>query len=482
MFASRGERFLSRDDSLLVAQGRRAARRLLIDVRTLSPRAIIGVGMLLAFFVFVLLDLVERLAAPGLSEPVTRTVHLARGFVATTGGMVFVWWIMNRKEKELLRLRDQFSEQLELRTSELTRAGQALEQEKGRLDAILSSMGDGVLEIGETGIIHSINPRAEEILGVHGCEIIGQEASVLAQRFRNGNRPDSVSVSEAVLYKKSVQDSEAIFQRPDGKEVTIVWTAEPIRSNGNRLGAVITLADVTERARMEAELRHQREDFISALKHKLKTPVLASRRTVSLLLEGAFGELGEAQENILKLLLDNNEKLNSLVDNLVEVYRYQNGIKELDIRRQLLSPIIVDIVDKFAPVAKARKICLSVAPGTGDVHLECDTGEITTLLEQLIQNGVEHARTTVRLIVENGAEHIVLRIEDDGRGIEAEDISRLFGRFYEVSANGRHPATTGTGLCLCHQIARAHGGVITCESVPGAGTTFKVVLPLSQGK
>lgn len=480
MFATKGQQLWTANHGPPKAQSRQAGQRFQFDVRRLTPRAIIGIGMIVAFFVFVGLDLAEQLVAPGLSEQAMRILHLVRGFVATTGGMVFVWWIMNAKEKELVRLRDQFSEQLELRTSELTRAGQTLEQEKRRLHAVLNSMGEGVLEINEAGIIHSINPRAEEILGIHGCEIIGLEASEFAQRFKKGRGPEAVGMSEALLYDRHVQDGQATFQRPDGREIFVTWTAEPIQSNGNRLGAVITLADVTDRARMEAELRHQREDFISALKHKLKTPLIAGRRTVALLLEGAFGELGETQENILRLLLDNSQRLNSLVDNLVEIYCYQNGIKELNVRRQAVSPIVVDIVAKLAPLAKARKILLSADPNIPNVEVDLDRDAIVTLVEELMKNALEHARTFARLSVEAREGHVILQVEDDGRGIESEDICRLFDRFYEVSADGRHPATTGTGLCLCHQIARAHGGIVSCESVRGAGTTFKVVLPVSQ--
>ncbi|MBI4533683.1 MAG: PAS domain-containing sensor histidine kinase [Candidatus Melainabacteria bacterium] len=452
----------------------------IFDVRRLPPYLVILAGMVLAFFVFLALDFVEQLLIPSATAITLRFLHLTRGFLATTGGMIFVLWIMRRKEAQLVKLRDSFSDELGLRTQELASVGRKLGAEMQRLDAVLSSMGEGVLEIDELGLIHSVNPRVEQILGIHGCDLIGLDARVLAEKFTNTDpRIDSPKLKDVIGSLDNLVSGEANFQQDNGTHIALAWTTAPLNSDGKRLGLVLTLADISERKRLEHALTLQREDFISALKHKLRTPVLANRRATGLLMEGAFGEISDKQQAILRLLVESDEKLSNLIDTLVEIYRYQNGIKRLNVRTHSVSSILCDVVDKFAGKAHEKLVELKTQPLSQDLQIDCDREAIMTLLSHLVENALEHTKSIVNVHAEcNGAgDRIKLVIEDDGRGIAADDMPLLFERFYEVSAKGHHPASTGTGLCLCRQIAQAHGGMVSCDSVPGQGTSFVVVLP-----
>lgn len=450
-----------------------------IDVRKMSPHVIIAMGMIVAFAVFLFLEICEHLLLPTLPENVVRVLGFIRGFLATAGGMIFVCWFMSCKERELVRLRDHFSEQLAVRTDELVSAGKQLEGERRRLDAILQCMGEGVVEIDEDGAIHSVNRRAVEILGMDHCDLIRLDVGILASRFTTAGSHATADLGQAVRSRASNCRGEARLSRSDGSEVFVVWTAAPISTGDRCLGSVITLADVTERFSMERAIMEQREDFISALKHKLMTPVLAGRRAIALLLDGAVGQFTEEQVGILRLSLENGDNLKRLVGDLVEIYRYQNGMKELNLRRHAASAIVTALIDKFANRASSKEIALETADAPGDAYLDCDKLEIVSCVGELLANAIEHARSRVRLVIDASDDQIIFAVADDGRGIDSEDVRKLFERFYEASANGRYSAVTGTGLCLCNQIARAHGGRLLCESIPGTGTTFKVFLPVS---
>jgi len=219
---------------------------------------------------------------------------------------------------------------------------------------------------------------------------------------------------------------------------------------------------------------------MSVLKHKLKTPILGTRRILSLLIEGAFGALNEQQLTVLAALHLDAEKLLVVTDNLVEIYSHQNGIKTLAIEAHQACLLVNPVIANYSAAARARGITFEKVGFSEPLLVECDGHEIQVLLENLIENAVEYARTKVTVSIEARDGRLNFLVADDGRGIAPEDQKTLFSRFYEVSSNGRYPATTGTGLCLCHEIAKAHGGSVSCHSSAKSQTVFCLSLPVSR--
>src|SRR4029453_14242374 len=145
----------------------------------------------------------------------------------------------------------------------------------------------------------------------------------------------------------------------------------------------------------------QREDFVSALKHKLRTPVLGARRAITLLIEGAFGAVNEQQLIVLEALLANAEKLSVVLENLVEIYQYENGTKNTLFQKHRVLSLIAPVVEKYLTAAHARGVSLKLATVSESLEVECDMREISTLLENLVENAIQHTRTTVTLSVED---------------------------------------------------------------------------------
>src|SRR4030095_12924099 len=194
-------------------------------------------------------------------------------------------------------------------------------------------------------------------------------------------------------------------------------------------------------------------------------------------IEGAFGAVNEQQLIVLEALLANAEKLSVVLENLVEIYQYENGTKNTLFQKHRVLSLIAPVVEKYLTAAHARGVSLKLATVSESLEVECDMREISTLLENLVENAIQHTRTTVTLSVEDTDGKLAFAVADDGMGIDPRDQQSLFSRFYEVSSNGRYPATTGTGLYLCNLIALAHGGSLACESSPGEGTVFRASVP-----
>lgn len=230
---------------------------------------------------------------------------------------------------------------------------------------------------------------------------------------------------------------------------------------------------------MEAgpSVHEEREDFIAVINHRLRNPVLANDRAVKLLVDGDFGELAPNQKTILEHILNNNKEVDRLLRMLVDIYEYRSGSKAIQSFEFDLGTAMDKVISKYKPVAARQKISL-IDMVRKPYFITCDGPYITTLVEHILENAINHARSTVTIECRLEHARVCLAISDDGLGIEESRFSSLFSRFH-IQSGTQYPAVTGIGLCLCAEIAKAHGGLLTCESEVGKGTTFLLLLPHS---
>lgn len=228
---------------------------------------------------------------------------------------------------------------------------------------------------------------------------------------------------------------------------------------------------------MEDSIKRQRSDFVSALKHRMRTPVQSAVTVTKLFMEGAFGNLTTEQLEIMRVLLSDLQGLLILINVMEDIYSYQNESKILNITTVSVSTLFDEVTRK---VSVRAGIKLSSEVEGDELLLSGDPVELAKLLSQLLDNAIKFARQFVHLRAAPDDDNTTIRItvSDDGCGIVPGDIDWMFDRFYECSSAGKYAPATGTGLCLCAQIARAHGGSISCQSEPDDGTVFIVKLPV----
>lgn len=436
----------------------------------LPPAAVMAVALVLAFLVFVCLDCLEQTFLNDFTVQQMRAFHFVRGFLATAGGMSFVWLIMRRKEIILKGLRDKFAQALEERTLELNKALTDRERQRERLDAILASMADGLIEMNEFGTVMSVNRGFERQLGLTQTHLLEKKATDLAALFASA--PGSMSILEALANPGVAHADEAFYEHPSGKRLILHWTCAPINSDFAEKGVVLTFTDLTETRRLQEDLSFQREDFLSVINHRLRTPVLANIRANALLLENAFGALSNEQQQIVRAMQDNSQDIDRLLNMLMDICRYKNNHKVLRRERHSVASLVEESVSHLRKKVEARRLTLNVHDGAINAKLRVDRQELLKLLGHLSDNAVKHARSSVTFSADVEDGKVQFSIRDDGTGLAQEDIPQLFTRFFQLSSGGRYAPVTGTGLCLCAEIARAHGGHLSCESEPGTGTCF----------
>ncbi|MFB2838706.1 sensor histidine kinase [Floridanema evergladense] len=234
-------------------------------------------------------------------------------------------------------------------------------------------------------------------------------------------------------------------------------------------------------------IARQREDFVSRLTHDLRTPLIAADRMLVLMRQGALGEISDPILEVLDTMVRSNQNLLAMVNTLLEVYRYEAGRKTLSFNQIDLAAILKEAVQELQPLADEKNLCLNfdlgekAADSSGKkVIIEGDRLELHRVFINLIGNAIkftEAGSVEVRLIDANSKSSVIVKVEDTGLGISAEDQTKLFERFRQ----GKHKQSgSGLGLHLSRRIVETHQGTIDVKSEVGKGSCFTVCLPIKQ--
>lgn len=230
-------------------------------------------------------------------------------------------------------------------------------------------------------------------------------------------------------------------------------------------------------ARLEDAFRRQRQ-FTADASHELRTPLTLMRTRAELALTRPRTR-AEYQETLEAMRVD-VERATRLVSDLLTLARADAGSEGLSLEPVALGTLSREVTELFAVVAAGRNVQLTWEGDDPGPTVMGDQTRLTQLLMNLVDNAVKYAAgASVRVLVGQEREHAYIRVADSGPGIPEEHRPHLFDRFYRVDrARSRTEGGFGLGLAISYWIARAHGGDITVDSVPGKGATFTVVLPL----
>lgn len=275
----------------------------------------------------------------------------------------------------------------------------------------------------------------------------------------------------------------------------ITASDRPSVSRGLDLGAddfirkPVEIDELQARVRSLLRLKHsvdernhiarQREDFVSRLTHDLRTPLVAADRMLKLLHKGQFGEVPPTMEKIILPMINSNKNLLKMVNQLLDVYRYEAGHKPLAFYPIDLRSIIQANAEEIAPLALEKDLDFRLKLGD-DTHPERvpvlgDLSELRRVFTNLIGNAIKFTDTgfvEIRLQATDG--WAIVEIRDTGPGISPQDQATLFERF----RTGSHTrAGSGLGLYLSRQIVESHKGTLELESEVGTGSVFIVRLP-----
>jgi two-component system, OmpR family, phosphate regulon sensor histidine kinase PhoR len=238
-----------------------------------------------------------------------------------------------------------------------------------------------------------------------------------------------------------------------------------------------------EREHAELEkLERVRKDFVINVSHELRTPLASIQGYTETLLDGALHD-PEHNMRFLGIIRHNVARLTRLTEDLLTLSRIEQKRLTLNFEPHSVARLIAGVVDLMRPIAEKNAVALEAPPGAEGLEVWCDREAVDQILSNLLDNAVKYTPAGGSVAVGAAArDHVVeLFVRDTGIGIPAEDLPRLFERFYRVDkARSRELGGTGLGLSIVKHLVAAHNGTVRVESAPGRGSTFFFTLPADE--
>jgi two-component system, NtrC family, sensor histidine kinase KinB len=341
--------------------------------------------------------------------------------------------------------------------------------------AAIDSLPDPVMVLDAAGAILSLNGAAEEMLRLGdgaSLESLDPDLRAVVDRVRQhvmGGRG---------AYVPQGFDEAVRVSTPQGDRHLLPRATPLYSEEAGIVGATIVLQDVTRLMRFD-ELKN---DLVATVAHEFRTPLTSLRMAIHLCAEEVVGPLTEKQADLIGAARDECERLQGIVDDLLNLSRIQAGRLELLVERLPAAAILSAAAEAQRPAAEAAGITLAVDELPEGLVVQADRERVGLVLSNLLANAVRHTPRGGSIALRSAARGRRVRFEvsDTGEGVPAEHQERIFEKFYRVP--GARAGAVGLGLYLAREIVQAHGGEMGVESAPGRGSTFWFTLPLAAGE
>ena len=338
--------------------------------------------------------------------------------------------------------------------------------------AAIDSLPDPVLVLDADGALLNVNIAAETLLRI---------APGSADPFRDLDPGVRQALEQVRLHVAGGRGAyvprgfeEAVrFESSEGTRY-LLPRATPLYSElGSIAGTTVVFQDVTRLMRFD-ELKN---DLVAAVAHEFRTPLTSLRMAIHLCLEGMVGSLTEKQADLLSAARQDCERLQSIVDDLLDLSRIQAGRVELQRRPLAAGALLQDAGASNRSTVAGAKLVLVVNPPDPSLSVSADPERMQLVLSNLLANAVRHTpaggKVELRAVPVEGA--IRFEVVDNGEGIPRQYQERIFEKFYRVP--GAKKGGVGLGLYVSREIVQAHGGEMGVESAPGEGSVFWFTLP-----
>ncbi|HLA84103.1 MAG TPA: ATP-binding protein [Thermoguttaceae bacterium] len=345
-------------------------------------------------------------------------------------------------------------------------------RQQNEQEAMLSSMTEGVLAVDKAGTVITMNPSGARLLGAENQSLRGRTLHEVVRK------PALLQFVEQALAGDSPLEGEIELVDRD-TQILHAQATTLVGPEGSPIGALVILRDVTQLHRLE----NVRRDFVANVSHELRTPITSIKGFVETLLDGALDE-GQKARHFLEIVARQVNRLDAIIEDLLVLSRLERGTPDGPPQFPVceVRPMLAAAIEMCQRQAEEKRIA---------IECHCDPSLAapmnTHLIEQAVTNLLDNAikfsepgeAVHVQGLAENGK--IVIRVKDEGCGIERRHLPRLFERFYRVDkARSRELGGTGLGLAIVKHIALAHGGTVEVESMVGQGSLFTIRLPAAQ--
>ncbi|MBF0381542.1 MAG: response regulator, partial [Magnetococcales bacterium] len=361
---------------------------------------------------------------------------------------------------------------------------------------ILDSAGEGIIGIGEDGVIGFANPAAAKILKWSVEGLLGQEPFQLLQP--KTDKGEEIVATQS-MFSKTFEDGETrkitgeLFKCRKGGWIPVEYVIAATFDEGIISGLVVTFGDISKRQKFEEELikakneavagNRVKSEFLSIASHELRTPLNAILGMTDLLISS---NLDVEQKEFAKTILNSGNGLLSLIDDILELSSVDAGKQVLQPKPTNLSGLVEQVIAILSPSAKAKG--LEFVSQIGDelpAEILTDERKFRQILLHLVSNAIKFSATgKIQLLVKGTKQNreidqVQISVSDQGMGIHEKDMQTIFQPFTQVdSTDTREHGGTGLGLTICKRFVDGMGGTIEVASEVGKGSRFSFNLPL----
>lgn len=347
------------------------------------------------------------------------------------------------------------------------------------LAAIIESCQDCIIGMRPDGVILTWNKAAERIFGLRAEESVGRNITILND---DSQGVDFESVLQMVRKGAIIEHYEINRSNKDGDELLISLCVSPVKSQfGEVLGILFIARDITDARNtrqlvQQIELHKQREDFVAALSHDLKNPIVGCARILELMAQDRVKDPEEARKLIVKMH-ESHEEVLQIINDMHLVFRYERSTSYTGRDPVDFSELVRRAIKLVEPSAISKGITIEQSIEKGLSTLG-EAGPLKRVVSNLLDNAVKFSpeKAQIRLRLSSSASKINLSVTDQGSGIPDDEQTNLFHQFWQGRKGKEYALGSGLGLYLSRQIIEAHEGRILCSSKVNAGTTFVVEL------
>lgn len=339
-----------------------------------------------------------------------------------------------------------------------------------KMEAILSSVINGIIAVDTNNRILFINPMAIKMLDIREEEVSGKH---LLRVIRN-NKIDNLIRS--VLENKSFTDTELSLNYPEEKIYKLFTNPIKYPDSERIIGIIIILQDITEIRKLEG----MRSEFVANVTHELKTPLTSIKGFVETLKNGAV-EDPDTSMRFLNIIEDEADRLHRLISDILSLSELESRKVKLNEEKIDTRKVLSEVVSMLQNQAEAKHIALTDKISAEVYDLKGESDKLKQMLINLVDNAIKYTPENGKVDVSayNEGNNVLIKIKDNGIGISKEHIPRLFERFYRIDkARSRKVGGTGLGLAIVKHIVMQFEGKIEVNSEEGKGTEFTVTIPI----
>jgi len=344
-----------------------------------------------------------------------------------------------------------------------------LSRERTQLGAILSTLIESIVAIDHQGKLLFLNPAAKKLFGIQTEDLRGRPYLEVLR-----HSPLNEVLSETLSQRHTVQ-KEITLHAPEERVISV--HALPVDYGQGQTGVLAALHDITELRKLETI----RRDFAANVSHELKTPLTSIKGYVETLLDGAVEDT-EHSRSFLTTIQEHTNNLSRLIDDILDLSAIESDRVVFRFESIIVKEVADKIMKALEPMAKAKKVSIKLNLPESLPKVLADREKLAQIIMNLIDNAIKFNKAGGRVTLSASPQEnmLLIKVEDTGRGIPAEDLPRVFERFYRGDkSHSREVPGTGLGLAIVKHLVEAHQGTIEVRSVPEQGSSFQFTLRLS---